>query len=212
MRTCCTSPLKWDIPAPIRVSSIILRRWWSARLLYRCCKPCRTHRSCRVHGDNPLVGPVIYRPTGLQRRRQRIGAVSLLLLAGCFQLRIYFAHGDTRSLAANEIIWVLPFVLLCLFCVGFSMFAQTVVDQDGIRTQGLRRHRAEWRNVRSIDVMEQSGKASTSWVVRVVPVSGKAFKLTAPFDSTNGSDPEFHVKVEQIKERWQATAGLGSQT
>jgi hypothetical protein len=161
--------------------------------------------------DNPLVGRVIYRPTARQCRRQRIGAVVSLLLAGYVQLRICLAHDDTLGYSVLEVVFVLPLVLICLVCVLVSM-ARTVVDRDGICTEGLRRRRVQWRNVQSVDVVEQSGRGGTDWKVRVVTADGKAFKLSAPFDSTNGTDPDFGIKVEHIRDCWRVTTGLGSQT
>lgn len=58
--------------------------------------------------------------------------------------------------------------------------------------------------MRRIDVVEQRSRGGKDWKVRVATADGKAFKLPAPLDSTNGSDPEFSARVGQINDRWHA--------
>lgn len=161
--------------------------------------------SSQPMGHGGVIDSIEYRPSQTQRRR-------LLTLTLIFWL-LFFAGAAGVALApkvpgGGTGLLVLP-GLIGLFLGPPTLHiacGRTFLSPRGIRTGGFFRRRAfRWSDVAVIEAKKfEGGRGLTNTRISVQLTSGRSFKLAAPFDSSNGRDPEFYTKLMQIQAYWAA--------
>jgi hypothetical protein len=107
---------------------------------------------------------------------------------------------------------VRPTAILIVFCccglmIGLgaldSLTARTVLDDSGVRTGTLFRHRSRrWDQIAKVETWRfRNLRGRTLYTVRLRLNSGRKFRLVLPRHGTNEPDPAFNDKVRQISDR-----------
>jgi hypothetical protein len=92
-------------------------------------------------------------------------------------------------------------LLLCLVTLWRGS-AKTVLSPEGIRTSTVFRRRVRrWSDIVDITTLTRQGRGASSTFIVVHTAEGH-LTLPAPFDSTNGRDPEFSAKTARIRMYW----------
>jgi hypothetical protein len=104
-------------------------------------------------------------------------------------------------------------ILLAVITINMA-FGRTTIDSAGVRTwRPLRRRTCAWHEIEAITVREEGGGGGgLDFKIEIHKTNGRSFKLPAPMDSSNGRDPHFNDKAQQIRNRWATATGRDQET
>lgn len=143
------------------------------------------------------VNDVEYR---VERRRPLFIAATVCGLAG-LSAGFTLATG-ARYTGYGLVIFIGFSSLLIVPILVFAAFSRTALTADRlIKKEILWSRSYRWHEIDRVETEQYSSRRGSGTRIVVRLVSGKAVKLSVPYDPPNGHDPEFDVKLKSIKSR-----------